>query len=469
MSEEMEPRRRAAVTWASCIEPEPVIWAWSEGDAGRIPSGSLSLAAGREGTGKSSFGIWMAAQITKGLLPGSFYGTPRPVFYVAVEDSWKYTLVPRLMAAGADLSKVGRFEVVSEIGDELSLSLPMDNSLLEDEVNRNGVALVVVDPLMSVIGSKIDTHKERDVRTALDPLAKLADRTGSVVLGIAHFNKGNGSDAASLITGSGAFKNVPRSVFGFARDEADENGGRVMSQVKNSLGRDDLPSLSYLIESAEITTKKGVATTGRFTFTGESERSVADVLRSTQFGDFENDDRREIDAWLTEYLDAEGGAANASDVVRDGKLSGFSEDALKKARRRLRFDSRRQGFGKGSSVVWSIGAAIGAIGAEGKTPAPMAPMSAPIGDDALKDADPLQQEAAVAATPGQADSVVDNTADVTDIDALFPLTVTDDSQDGRATTPTGPGCPDCGDPLDGPSLMKRCRDRHSDQAKGTAA
>jgi RecA-family ATPase len=239
------------------------------------------VAAGREGTGKSSFGIWLAAQITRGLLPGSFYGSPRRVFYVAVEDSWKYTLVPRLLAAGADLDRIGRFGVVSEVGDELTLSLPSDNSRLEAEMTRHGVALVVIDPLMSVIGAKIDTHRERDVRTALDPLAKLADRTGSVVLGIAHFNKGGGTDAASLITGSGAFKNVPRSVFGFARDEADDDGGRVMSQVKNSLGRDDLPSLSYLIESAEVETKKGVATTGRFVFTGESERSVAEVLRES--------------------------------------------------------------------------------------------------------------------------------------------------------------------------------------------
>ncbi|WGT47220.1 AAA family ATPase [Tessaracoccus lacteus] len=349
MSEEMEPRRRAAVTWASCIEPEPVIWAWSEGDAGRIPSGSLSLAAGREGTGKSSFGIWMAAQITKGLLPGSFYGTPRPVFYVAVEDSWKYTLVPRLMAAGADLSKVGRFEVVSEIGDELSLSLPMDNSLLEDEVNRNGVALVVVDPLMSVIGSKIDTHKERDVRTALDPLAKLADRTGSVVLGIAHFNKGNGSDAASLITGSGAFKNVPRSVFGFARDEADENGGRVMSQVKNSLGRDDLPSLSYVIESAEIATKKGVATTGKFTFTGESERSVADVLRSTNSGFDGAEDQQDAGQWLVDYLAVNGAEAPAKDVFKAGRADGFSVDVLKRAKGRKVRSAK-----VGNAWVWQL-------------------------------------------------------------------------------------------------------------------
>ena len=143
--------RRARITWACEIEAEPVVWAWKEDDAGRIPSGSLSVAAGREGTGKSSFGIWKTAHVTQGTLPGSFYGTPRRVFYVAMEDSWKYTLVPRLIAAGADLSMVGRFEVVSIDDEELTLSLPHDNALLEQEVDHHGIALVY-RPLLASSG-----------------------------------------------------------------------------------------------------------------------------------------------------------------------------------------------------------------------------------------------------------------------------------------------------------------------------
>src|SRR5690606_7234492 len=143
------------------IEPEPVVWAWEgnpdaepEGvtkasdslhmtpstpstpsgrNTGRIAAGSLSIAAGREGTGKSSFGVWLAAHRTRGTLPGSFHGTPRRLFYVALEASWKPTLVPRLMAAGADLSMVGRFEVVSNNDTTMTLSLPSDNEMLEEE------------------------------------------------------------------------------------------------------------------------------------------------------------------------------------------------------------------------------------------------------------------------------------------------------------------------------------------------
>lgn len=346
------PLRRARITWAIEIEPEPVIWAWEESEQGRIPAGSLCIAAGREGTGKSSFGIWKAAHITRGTLPGAYFGTPRRVFYVAVEDSWKHTLVPRLMAAGADLSMVARVDVATIEGDDMTLSLPHDNKLLEKAIKEHGVALVVMDPIMSLIGEKIDTHRERDVRSALDPLAKMADRTGSIFLGIAHFNKGGGTDAASLITGSGAFKNVPRSVFGFARDDTDESNTRVMSQVKNSLGRDDLPSLSYIIESVDVPTKKGVAVTGKFTFTGQSDRSVADVLRDSRGGDDEREERSEAASWLTDYIGSQGGSCSAGDALKAAAMVGIAKTTLTRARKSAGVRSAKAGMSGG--WIWTI-------------------------------------------------------------------------------------------------------------------
>ncbi|WP_101653505.1 AAA family ATPase [Brevibacterium ihuae] len=359
------PQRRAQITWASEIEPEPVVWAWEDNGEGRIPSGSLSVAAGREGTGKSSFGIWLAAQIAAGALPGSFHAQPRRVFYVAVEDSWKHTLVPRLIAAGADRSMVGRFEVVNDIDEQVEMSLPADNNLLEEAIVQNDVGLVVIDPLMSVIGARIDTHREREVRTALDPLARIADRTGAVVLGIAHFNKSSSGDPASLITGSGAFKNVPRSVFGFARDEDDENGGRILSQVKNSLGRDDLPNLAYRIDSALVETPKGPAVTGRFTLLGESDKSVSDVLRAGFSGDAE--DRNEAQQFVLDYLlERTPPEAPAGDVLKAGRAAGFSDQSSKDARRRSknpRILSAKSDFGGG--WVWQVSTQGGTEGSEG--------------------------------------------------------------------------------------------------------
>lgn len=345
-----KPARRARLTRASAIEIRPVVWAWTDQASGRIPAGALTITAGREGTGKSSFGIWLAAQITRGVLPGAYFGQPRSVFYVAVEDSWQYTIAPRLTAAGADLDRVFRFEVVSDDDEELMLSLPFDNRLLEDEMTRENVALVVIDPLMSVMSEKIDTHRTREVRMALDPLAKIADRTGSIMLGIAHFNKAGGTDASSLLSGSHAFRDVPRAIFGFARDDSD--GSRVMTQVKNSLGKDDLPSLAYQIESTQIDTRYGQADTGRFVFLGESDRSVADVLRDSHGGDEDRSERDEAADWLTDYLLSSGGSAAASDAIKAAAGHGIAKTTLTRARKRARVHSAKLGMTGG--WVWTL-------------------------------------------------------------------------------------------------------------------
>lgn len=366
--------RRLVLTPASEIEPEPVVWAWEDGGEGRVPAGSLSVAAGREGTGKSSFGIWLAAHITRGTLPGSLYGQPRAVIYAAVEDSWKYTLVPRLIAAGADTRRVFRVEVYEDEHQDVTLSLPLDLVRLELAVKENGVALVVLDPLMSTISGKIDTHRERDVRTALDPLARLADRARAVVLGIAHFSKGTGTDASSLITGSGAFKNVPRSVFGFAVDR--EDGTRVMTQVKNSLGKlDELPSLGYAIEDTTVPTRSGPAHVGRLVWLGESARSVSDVLADS--GSEDKEDRADAAAWLRSYLADSGGEAEAVDVIKAGDKVGFSKDSLKRAKRKAGAVSRKEGMDAGWMWVLDLeGSAKGAKGVEPRALHPSLP-SAP--------------------------------------------------------------------------------------------
>lgn len=341
--------RRLVLTAASEIEPVPVVWAWAEDGEGRIPSGSLSIAAGREGTGKSSFGVWLAAQITRGVLPGQLYGKPRAVIYAAVEDSWKHTLVPRLIAAGADLTAVYRCEVYEDDALDTTLSLPLDNARLEVEIRRLGAALLVLDPLMSTIGAKIDTHREREVRTALDPLARLADRSRCVVLGIAHFNKGSGTDPSSLITGSGAFKNVPRSVFGFAVDRDD--GHRVMTQTKNSLGKLDLPSLQYAIEDATVPTRLGPAHVGRLVWLGQSERTVSDILGDAGGGE-DREERDEAADWLRTYLADQGGEAAFGDLIKAARADGLNERTLRRARGRAGVDTQRVGFP--SRTVWRL-------------------------------------------------------------------------------------------------------------------
>lgn len=342
--------RRIVLTPASTITPRRVKWAWEPEEGGRIPMGTFALAAGREGTGKSSFALWLAAQITRGTLPGEFYGRPRNVVILAVEDVWEFTIVPRLIAARADLGRVYRVDVVSDDDGDVCLSLPLDNLALEDTVKAYEVALIIVDPLISVISDKIDTHREAEVRRALDPLAGIAGRTGTIILGIAHFNKSSGTDAASRITASGAFKNVPRSLFGFAVDDLTDES--VMSQVKNSLGRANLPSLNYRIAEAVVDTADGPCGVGRLEWLGIADRGVDEILGDP--GGVRGVEMKESDRageWLGKYL-AEHGPQPKTDVVSAAEVVAISTRTLQRACLSLGIGVKNVGYPR--RTVWHL-------------------------------------------------------------------------------------------------------------------
>jgi hypothetical protein len=262
----------AELTPLSQITPRLTRWLWE----GRLALGTFGLLAGYEGSGKSQFAAWLAAGVTRGTLPGALSGQPRAVIVVATEDSFAHTIVPRMKAAGADLNLVYRMQVREvKTGMAVSLSLPADNDRLHKAVLDLGAVLVITDPLMSVIGARLDTHRAREVRQALDPLAQMTIETGAILGGITHFTKATGRDPISMITDSHAFKDVARWALVFALD-SDETG--VMTQVKNSLGRMTLPSCAYRFDSQPLIVEGQAEDVPRLAFTGNTPRHVENLL-----------------------------------------------------------------------------------------------------------------------------------------------------------------------------------------------
>ena len=349
---EPAPSRRLVLTPASEITPRPVWWGWED----RLPAGHVAIVAGREGIGKSLLLTWLPAQITRGGLPGASSGKPRPVFYCATEDSWQHTIVPRLIAAGADLELVYRVEVEAvEVSAGTSfrveMSMPRDVDLLGAEIKRLEVALVALDPLMSVVDRAVDTYNDREMRTVLEPLARLADDTGTMVVGLGHFNKSGDADPLNLVTGSRAFTAVVRAVLAAARDPESDDGACVVSQVKNNLGRLDLPSLTYAIQAATVATPEGDARVGRLHFTGESARTVGDILADTGTAG-ERTERAECGEWLRQAL-ASGTRRSREIETEAENVGGFSKRTLMRARKQLRVHAEQLGTGpKGRNEWW---------------------------------------------------------------------------------------------------------------------
>ncbi len=332
--------RRVRLTQASSIKPRPVQWLWD----GRIALGTLGLLAGREGIGKSTLGYTLAAEITRGRLSGNHLGQPWAVIVAATEDSWEHTIVPRLMAAQADLDLILRVDVTEMEGFDSDLVLPSDLAVLEEAVVEVGAAMILLDPLISRLSAGLDTHKDAEVRRALEPLVALADRSHAAVLGVIHVNKTGGGDALNMVMGSRAFSAVARSVL-FAMSSPDDEDVKLLGQPKNNLGRGDLPTMTYRIVGEKVAdTEDGPIWTGKVKSLGESTQSITDALASS--GEDLNARSAIQDAaeWLSDFLASVGGGATSAACKAAGKAVGHSERTLGRARVSLHLITESQGF-----------------------------------------------------------------------------------------------------------------------------
>jgi 5S rRNA maturation endonuclease (ribonuclease M5) len=341
--------RRVVLTSAASIAPKRVRWLW----AGRVAVGTLALLAGREGLGKSTITYWVVAQITRGTLPGEDHGRPRSVIICATEDAWAEVIVPRLIAAGADRSRVYRVEVETSLDVTAELSLPRDIAGLAVEARKVDAALLVLDPLMSRLSSTLDTHRDAEVRQALEPLTKMLSGSRMAAIGLMHFNKSGGDDPLTSVMGSRGFTAVARSVSTVIRDPDDDTGARrLFGTPKNNLGPTDLPMLAFTITGHPVPTDEGDCWTSVIAWAGEVEGTVEDALRRASGNPGERTAVQEASDWLTDYLRSQGLSADSATVKKAGSAAGHSHNALHRARERLGITTESVGFPR--RTVWTL-------------------------------------------------------------------------------------------------------------------
>jgi archaellum biogenesis ATPase FlaH len=307
---------RVRLTPASAFRPARVRWGWLN----RMPVGELCLIPGREGVGKSLFLAWLAGMLTRGELPGDFQGQQRAVLYSASEDDWRYTITPRMLAAGANLDLVYRVDVIETDMRLGRLTLPSDIDALTEAARDVNAAALMLDPIVSLIDDAISVNQAGELRRALEPLRAAASECGVMIAALAHFNKSVDTDVLSKIPGARAWAEVARAAFGLAEDrdaDTDDDGGEpvrryVASQIKNNLGRLDLPHISYRIEETVIDTEDGPASVGRWVMAGESDLGVEDVLnrKPERRGRPDSESTRDVVAWVADA----GRAVSVSEV-----------------------------------------------------------------------------------------------------------------------------------------------------------
>lgn len=329
-SETTHGRHLRAVS-ASSIRPRRVRWTWE----GRWPQGAITLVAGQQGLGKSTIVYDRASAITRGELEGEFLGAPRAVLVCATEDSWEYTIIPRLMAAGADLDHVYKIDVLDE-DIETELILPRDVLAIERLTSETGAVLLILDPITSRLDGGLDSHKDSETRRALEPLARMADRSGLCVVGLMHMSKANTTDPLKAVMGATAFTAVARSVSVAMFDPDDEDRRRkLFGTPKCNVGRNDLPMLLFVTVGTDIETDDGPTNVGRIEWLGEADGSIADAMERAQQDPETRTAVGDAAEWLRQHLTACGGQADSMSVREAAKGEGHNVRTVQRALKKL--------------------------------------------------------------------------------------------------------------------------------------
>jgi hypothetical protein len=229
---------------AQIARARPFQWAWDQ----RILLAYLNLLIGEEGVGKGNLVAWVASQITLGKLTGNLT-EPRKVVIIGDEDSFDHIWVPRLKAAGADLSLVEY--IVS--GSNGVLDVSGDAEALRKYISKEKTALVYFDQLLDNLGFT-DTWKDKQVRDALAPLRSVAQRTKVAMLASMHPNKRGGS-FRDRISGTPAFNALARSSL-FAAPHPNEPGRTVLVRGKGNYSIEP-QAFEFRIKEQQLTVGNG--------------------------------------------------------------------------------------------------------------------------------------------------------------------------------------------------------------------
>src|SRR4051794_4625221 len=185
----------------------PVRFAWRPW----LVQARLNLAVGEEKIGKSTFQAYITAEMTTGTLPGVYEGRPIDVLYVgADEDDWHGAVVPRLIAAGADLDRVHEFYAI----DDAAVFNVEDHAADLDRVlGQREFGLVVFEHLMDVLPPMRSYTDPAAMRAALKPLRRVLARHEVAGLGTLHVNKAQAQSFRERQQGSMQFGAMARSSF----------------------------------------------------------------------------------------------------------------------------------------------------------------------------------------------------------------------------------------------------------------
>jgi len=331
---------------------EPILWLWKN----VFPTGVLSIITGNPSVGKTLIAVWLASKLSNGQsFPRCKTALQGCTLYMTRESPAKTVLKPRLVAAGADCSKITHISAVyAEDGQEQVFDIGKNVPLMDRELDENpDIKLIVPDPIISFLNPDRDTNSPGIVRNVMDQLAVFADKRKVAVVVLMHLNKNMAQDIIQRNSGSIQFMAAAQIGWVVAPDSDPEHPFRkLMMPCKNNLGPMthtwpfDVEAFSYqcpkgLIETARVVSSDAI--TGVDVTSIISPYAAVDPMKLSKMRQAESLLRKEV---------VSKGPKDEQDLEQLALDMGISANSLHKAKKKLGIDHARVGSGKGSKSVW---------------------------------------------------------------------------------------------------------------------
>ena len=292
-----------------------------------IPYGKVTIIQGDPGEGKTTVVLQIIAKLTKGeaILSETSEGKseeigvePINVIYQTAEDGLGDTIKPRLLAAGADCSRV------LVIDDEGKRELTLCDARLEEAIIQTKARLVVLDPIQGFLGVGVDMHRANEIRPLMKRISVLAEKYQCAIILIGHMNKNSNGKSSYRGLGSIDFQAAARSVLIVGRVK-DEPEIRVICHVKSSLAPEG-DAIAFRLDK-----EKG------FHWIGKYDISVEDLLS----GDGRGQKIRSAKEFLKEIL--ANGSMEQAKIAEEAEERGIKKKTLWNAKKELQIDSVKIG------------------------------------------------------------------------------------------------------------------------------
>ena len=293
------------------IEQTSVEWLWFP----YLPFGKLTIIQGNPGEGKTYFAMMLTAACTnRKTFPNMEEIEPFNVIYQTAEDGMGDTIKPRLVEAGADLSRV---MVIDDTEEALTLS----DDRIEKAIRQNQVRLLIIDPVQAFIGADVDMNRANEVRPVFRKLGMIAEKTGCAIVLIGHLNKSSGTQSTYRGLGSIDIMAAVRSLLFIGKVKKDPTT-RVLIHEKSSLAPPG-ETMAFKLGDEE-----------GFRWVGAYEISADDLLDGKEGKPTETKLQRGTK--LIYELLADGNAVTIRELDEKAKSQGISQRTMREARSRMK-------------------------------------------------------------------------------------------------------------------------------------